>query len=488
MAAQPNILQLLDHPEAFGPHFKGETWRAWRAFLAALFALPMDDEAVGLYQRHTGRHTQPDQMFREAALICGRRGGKSRVLALIATFLAGWGNYEPHLAPGEMATVAVIAADRRQARGIFRYITGLLRSVPYLARMIEDEQTESVTLSNRVVIEIHTASFRVTRGYTLAAALCDEVAFWRTDDSAVPDMEILAALRPGLASIPGSMLLLASSPYAKRGALYGAFRRHYAQDGARVLVWKGGTAEMNPSIDPAIIEEATEEDPEKAAAEYGGDFRSDIAAFVSRETVDACVVPGRRELLPVPGVQYLAFADPSGGSSDSMTIAIAHQQDDVAVLDAVREIRPPFSPEAAVTEFAGLLKAYRLSEVTGDRYAGEWPRERFRVAGISYRISEPTKGDIYRDTLPLLNSGKLELLDVPRLVTQLCGLERRTARGGRDSIDHGPGAHDDVANAVAGALLLCKARAPMRISDEAVALARTALRQYAISRHTARGF
>jgi hypothetical protein len=29
-------------------------------------------------------------------------------------------------------------------------------------------------------------------------------------------------------------------------------------------------------------------------------------------------------------------------------------------------------------------------------------------------------------------------------------LERRTARGGRDSIDHPPGAHDDLANAVAG--------------------------------------
>ena len=55
--------------------------------------------------------------------------------------------------------------------------------------------------------------------------------------------------------------------------------------------------------------------------------------------------------------------------------------------------------------------------------------------------------------LPLINSGRVELLDHPRLVAQLCGLERRTAWGGRDSIDHGPGGHDDVANAVAGALV-----------------------------------
>ena len=36
---------------------------------------------------------------------------------------------------------------------------------------------------------------------------------------------------------------------------------------------------------------------------------------------------------------------------------------------------------------------------------------------------------------------------------QLCSLERRTARGGKDSIDHSPGMHDDIANAVAGALV-----------------------------------
>jgi hypothetical protein len=64
------------------------------------------------------------------------------------------------------------------------------------------------------------------------------------------------------------------------------------------------------------------------------------------------------------------------------------------------------------------------------------------------------KSDIYRDMLPLLNSRKCELLDNRRLISQLHGLERRTARGGRDSIDHSPGAHDDIANAVAGALVL----------------------------------
>ncbi|MGH1590787.1 hypothetical protein ACRBEV_23545 [Methylobacterium phyllosphaerae] len=135
-------------------------------------------------------------------------------------------------------------------------------------------------------------------------------------------------------------------------------------------------------------------------------------------------------------------------------MAITHQEEGRAVLDAVRERKAPFSPEAVVSEFADLLKRYRLTAVTGDRYGGEWPAESFKRHGITYEESKKYKSAIYTDILPRLNSGEVELLDLPVLSAQFVTLERRTARGGRDSIDHAPGAHDDVANAVAGALLL----------------------------------
>ncbi|TCZ65595.1 hypothetical protein EXY23_05140 [Roseicella aquatilis] len=444
----------MDSEELFAPHFRGDSWDAWRSFLAGLFALPMTDAQLARFRQHTGRSTAPAVPFKEAALICGRRAGKSRILAAVAVYLAAFRDYGPHLAPGERATVAVIAADRRQARTIFRYIIGLFGAVPVLADLVEREAAEVLDLTNGVTIEIHTASYRVTRGYTLAAALADETAFWRSDEGANPDTEILAALRPGLASIPGAMLLLASSPYSKRGALYDAFRRHFGHDDARVLVWQAPTAAMNPRIDPEIIREAYESDPQSAAAEYGAQFRDDIAAFVSREVVDACIVPGRHELPRVSGVRYVAFVDPSGGSADAMTLGIAHAEGDRVLLDCVREVRPPFSPDVVAQDFAGLLKAYGLDTVTGDRYGGEWPRERFRAHGIEYQPAEKPKSDLYRELLPLLNAHRAELLDLPRLTGQLVSLERRTARGGRDSIDHPPAAHDDLANSAAGALVL----------------------------------
>jgi hypothetical protein len=238
--------------------------------------------------------------------------------------------------------------------------------------------------------------------------------------------------------------------------LWAAYRKFYGKD-SPVLVWKADTRTMNPTVPESIIREAYEDDPASAAAEYGAEFRTDVETFVAREVIDAATVPGRHELPPMHGVSYAAFVDPSGGSADSMTVAIAHRDGNRGVVDAVRERRPPFSPDDAVAEFAALLKSYGVSEVQGDRYAGEWPRERFRSYGVEYVAAEKPKSDIYRDLLPILNSGRAELLDLPQLSAQLCRLERRTARGGRDSIDHAPGAHDDVANCVAGSLLLALA-------------------------------
>jgi hypothetical protein len=138
-----------------------------------------------------------------------------------------------------------------------------------------------------------------------------------------------------------------------------------------------------------------------------------------------------------------------------MTLAIAHREDDgVAVLDCVREVRAPFQPENVVMDFCQTLTSYGIGVVTGDRYGGEWPREQFSKRNITYRPSEKVKSDIYRDMLPILNSRRCQLLDIPRLISQFHGLERRTARGGKDSIDHGPGAHDDISNSVAGAIVL----------------------------------
>jgi len=455
-----SLSEALEDPGLFAPLFTGRSWRRWKAFIAALFGELMSDEALRLYRHHTAREGLPATSFREAALICGRRGGKSRILALIAIYLACFRDYTPFLAPGETAVVAVIAQNRAQSRVLLRYIIGLLRAVPLLEELIVDELAETVRLSNGVVIEIHTASIASPRGRTFVAVLCDELAFWpATADASNPDAEVVASVRPGLASIPNSLLLMASSPYWQKGVLFNTFRRHWGQDGARVLVWRGTTLEMNDTIDPAVIAEAYEEDPVSAAAEYGAEFRTDVDNYISRAVVEAAVMRGVHELPPATDLTYRAFVDASSGSgADRMVLAIAHDAGGIATLDCLRGWSPPFSPDQVVEEMVEILKVYRISKVVGDRWGLGWVGERFEVRGLVYEVSDPAKSDIYRELLGPLNSGSVRLLDHPPMVAELLNLERRVARGGHDSIDHPRGLHDDYVNAAAGVLVLVAGR------------------------------
>ena len=222
---------------------------------------------------------------------------------------------------------------------------------------------------------------------------------------------------------------------------------------------------MNPSIDPAVIAQAYADDPASASAEYGAQFRSDVELFIAQEAVEA-VTSDERERPYLAELKYHAFADPAGGSGkDSFTLAIGHVEDGVPTLDVIREKKPPFSPKAVVEEYAILLKQYGITRLAGDRYAGEWPREQFHEHRITYDPSAKPKSTIYSEFLPLLNSKKCVLLDNQRLLNQLVGLERRTARSGKDSIDHAPGGHDDVANAVASVLTSMGVRKYRYVAD-----------------------
>jgi hypothetical protein len=330
----------------------------------------MTPEQLAIYQQHTGRSTPPTVPHHEAWLVIGRRGGKSFMLALIAVFLACFHDWRPFLGPGEITTVMVVAADRRQSRTILRFALGLLKAVPMLKRQIVNVTKESILLACDVQIEVHTASFRSTRGYSIVAALLDEIAFWPTDETASePDSEIVNAIKPSMATIPNSMLLAASSPYAKRGTLWSAFKNHYGQDGDPILVWQAATRDMNPSVPQSFIDRHMIEDEAKARAEYLGTFREDLEQLLSREAVMQCVTPLIFERVKRHYVTYYAFVDPSGGSSDSMTLCIAHRNvvERTVTIDCLREAKPPFSPEAVCQEFALVCKSYGCLKVVGDR-------------------------------------------------------------------------------------------------------------------------
>jgi hypothetical protein len=441
----------LSDANLLGGVIAGDSWQAWRILLIATVGEELTDDERLIFQQLTGREREPGAMVEEFVGVIGRRGGKSRAISVLATYVAGLCRH-PSLVRGEKGVLLCIAPDQKQADIVLDYVTAYFEDSPILRQLIEARVARSLRLNNNVSIEVRASDFRSLRGPTYICCIADESAFWLTENSVNPDSELLAAIRPGLSTTNGP-LFMASSPYARKGELWNAFDKNFGAKGdPAILVAQAASRTMNPSLLRGVVDRAMERDPASANAEYMAQFRADIESFVSIEAVRACLSSNVVERAPKSGVSYLAFVDPSGGQSDSMTLAIAHLETcrETVVLDCLREIRAPFSPEAAVADFAAVLKSYRLTTATGDKYAALWPKEQFSRYGITYKPEAEPKSILYSSLLAAINSKRVDLLDNARLVGQLCGLERRTGRGGRDSIDHAPGAHDDVCNAVAG--------------------------------------
>lgn len=460
------IDDAMTDPELFQPWFPGDTWDGWRAVLKAAYALPMTGDEVAFFRTVADRDP-PKRRVRELWCIVGRRGGKDSVASVIAAHSASLFSDSHRLRPGERALVMCLAVDRDQSKIVLNYTKAFFADIDLLKGMVQRETATGFELNNGVDVAISTNSFRSVRGRPILCAILDETAFWRDETSANPDEETYKAIKPALASIPGSIIIGISSPYRKSGLLYKKYKDHYGRDGD-VLVIKAPTRTLNPLIDQAVIDEAMEEDPAAARAEWLAEFRDDVGGWADSALIEATVDRGVTVRPPRAAIRYRSACDPSGGARDSFTAAIAHDEGSVTILDCVVEVKAPFNPTSATKKIADVLKSYGLSSTIGDKYAAQWVVDAFAKFGIRYAHSERDRSSIYLDALPLFTSGQVRLLDNKRLINQFAALERRTSAAGKDRVDHGPGGHDDVCNSAALAIVT-RGRQPMVISPEILA-------------------
>jgi hypothetical protein len=449
----------LSNEQLLGNALAGDSWAAWRILLIAMMGEPLTDDERVIFTKLTGRTREPLQMIEEATLVAGRRGGKSRAMAAgLAVYVAALCEH-PRLVPGERGIVLMIAPDQKQAKISLDYCTACFEQSPLLRQLIAVRTADELQLTNGISVQVRSSSFRRLRGLTAVLVIADEASYFFSDEfSANADVEILNAARPCLAST-GGPLVIASSPYAKRGVVYENWERYYRPDAdPKILVAQAATRDLNPSLEQSFIDRAYAKDPISAASEYGAEFRGDLASYITLESVLRCVEKGCVERGPLRGFQYRAFADPSGGSgSDSFAVAIAHKEGaalgaETVIIDKIMVAVPPFNPEQVTQDMCDTLLQYRCSRVVGDSWGGEWPRQAFRKGGVSYAVATKSRSELYADLLPLLNARSVDLVDHPKLIAQLCQLERRTGRAGKDSIGHPQGQYDDVANCVAGAV------------------------------------
>jgi hypothetical protein len=355
----------LSDPDLFAGEFGATSWLSWRSLLLGMLGEKLTDEERQAFQTLTAREREPLQRVQEFWGAIGRRGGKSRAIALLVTYLATLVDHRMNLSIGERGVVLVLAQNQRQARVIFDYTSAIIESVPPLARMVANKTVEAITLTNGIDVVIRAASYRGLRGLTSIAVIADEISYWFDEaSSSNPDSMILDAVRPTLATTDG-MLISIGSPHARRGTLWTTYQKHYGAHGdPLILVAQGASRDLNPTLPQAVVDRALEQDEAVAKAEYLGQFRSDLEQYITREQLEPCIAVGVRERGPMADVTYDGFLDPAGGSgADAMALCIGHKVEDQIILDALRVRQPPFNPSDVVAEFAETCASYRVTKL-----------------------------------------------------------------------------------------------------------------------------
>jgi hypothetical protein len=463
-----SMREALADPALLGNVLPGSSWFTWRTLLIAIAGEPLLRKPIlknerRLFKKLAGGRTEPGKMVRTFVAVVGRRGGKTRASSVLAAYLAAFVDYGDVLAPGERGVVLFLALNQQQAQISFRHAAAIFDSVPLLQELIIGRTANTLSLSNGVDLEVRAASAAGLRGITTVAVIGDEAAHWRTDEGSVnSDVEVFSAVRPSLLTTGGPLVII-SSPYGEYGTLYEAWKDHYGKDSGDVLVVHGTSRDFNANLPQAEIDAELKKDPARAASEYLAQFRAPEAGFVTARIVDACIVPGRHEL-PPQGESYTGFVDVSGGMRDSHALGIAFRDpiDGVVTLAVAREIKSS-NTESVVAEFAALLRSYSLSTVFSDRYGSAWVTDAFSRYGIRLQYSPKTRSELYLETLPLLGTGQVRLLDIPKLRTQFLSLKRRITRAGKDEVDHPGGGFDDLANACAGCCVMASGAAGGKI-------------------------
>ena len=207
--------RALADPNLFARHFRNKSWAGWKTFLAALFAEAPGPGGLEVYR---AQDRADGVAYRAVHRGCGdcRPAGRQEPDPGVDRRLFGrLSRLHALSGPWRGGDVGVLAVDKGQARAIFRFVIGLLRAVPMLEPLIVQAGHRDDRVEQSGHDRDRHGAFRITRGYSYAAVLCDEVAFWRSDETSLnPDVEIMRALRPGLASIPGSHVADRFEPYA----------------------------------------------------------------------------------------------------------------------------------------------------------------------------------------------------------------------------------------------------------------------------------
>jgi hypothetical protein len=445
-----NPVEALRSADLLGclPAFRNlVTWRPWLVFLKVLYGLPLDDGEFAFYRQCTQRseYRPPAGGYREAFVIVGRQSGKSRICGTLAAVTAV-------ATPESGVSALLVAQDQRAAlRVLGGYAREPFRLVPSFCAEVHSETAERVELRSGASLDILPCRPAAVRGLRASIVCVDEASHYSASDGRDVAREMLIACRATVLTTGGRVVVL-TSPYAASGPVYDAHKAHFARSNSDVLVWQASSRTMNPTLGQADLDRMRAQDPAAAIAEIDGRFLGGISNAFADDVLDACTRPGG-DLLPAPGKRYRGGTDRSAGRNDAAVDVVAHPEPDGRiVVDAIRTWPSPHNPQEITKLSAEFFKSWGVREISGDRYAGEWPAVEFAKHDICYKVAEHSTSDLLLRLIPLANSKRLELPRDAQLLKEFRQLERRRGSGGKDHVEARRGCHDDIPAGVAQAV------------------------------------
>ena len=379
----------LDDPQLFGTIFAGKSWAGWRVLLTAIVGEELTADERIVFEGLTGRQREPLEPVDEVWCIFGRRAGKTRSAAILAAYLSALCDHDDTLAIGERGSVA--NSQRERVAGA----KGLQLSERHF-RSSSRPQIDG----DRQDIRDDCALERYRPGMQACELPDDPRRDLRRHDrrrgcllaergKPQPGQGDSRRCAPFVGDDRRPVDRHFSSPYAKRGELWNSYKRDYGAAGdPQILVAKAASRTLNPTLPERVVARAYERDPQAASAEYGAEFRNDVSGFLDFETVEAAIDRGVTVRAPRAGIRYESGCDPSGGARDSFTLAVAHNDNGVAILDCVVGIKPPSHRRQRRRKSLRCSSRMALTKTVGDHYSAEWVVDAMSRVGIT-SISTP---------------------------------------------------------------------------------------------------
>ncbi len=399
---------------------------------------------------------------------CGRRSSKSTLASIVLLWMA---LLQPQLRdfvlPDERISLVCVAANREQARIVLNSAKRIVKASPLLRGLIERETDTAIDFATGCSIEAFVCSSRTTRGWPIAALVCDEFAhFTSTEEGPQTAHNVYVALSPSTMQFAEHRRLIVSSTPAGPNT----FKLHFDQAVAAeeagdetIAAFQLPTWEVNPTVPPEEFErERVILGQSGFESEYEAKFLAGAAAMLTEAEIRACVT-GAGDLRPRDGTGWVCGADFGWRRDRSAAVVVgrSHTDPDQLLVAAVRTWAPAASgdyetvaehQDEVLAEVAALAKTYGAT-IYADTYESSAVTARLQSHGAwveTVATGAGVKGQMYRELASKVRLEQVELPDHPLLIGELRRL-RVNYRSGGPTVENprADGGHGDVAAALA---------------------------------------